>query len=89
MTDQYTGGTGVHSVGDYTYHSGMIMNCPICNPKARWKCPQCGGWVSTDVGTHYCPSVSPYTPLDRTAGCPCSTENGGSGVCGCISGVIA
>lgn len=24
--------------------------------------------------------------FDRTAGCPCRTENGGSGVCGCILG---
>lgn len=25
-------------------------------------------------------------PMDRTAGCPCRPENGGSGVCGCIMG---
>lgn len=25
-------------------------------------------------------------PIDRTAGCPCRPENGGSGVCGCILG---
>jgi hypothetical protein len=25
-------------------------------------------------------------PVDRTAGCPCRPENGGSGVCGCILG---
>lgn len=26
------------------------------------------------------------SPVDRTAGCPCRPENGGSGVCGCILG---
>lgn len=30
------------------------------------------------------PTVGP--PSDRTAGCPCRPENGGSGVCGCILG---
>jgi hypothetical protein len=25
-------------------------------------------------------------PANRTAGCPCRPENGGSGVCGCIMG---
>lgn len=29
---------------------------------------------------------SPPLPVDRTAGCPCRPENGGSGVCGCILG---
>lgn len=24
------------------------------------------------------------SPTDRTAGCPCRRENGGSGVCGCV-----
>lgn len=26
------------------------------------------------------------TTTDRTAGCPCRPENGGSGICGCILG---
>lgn len=27
-------------------------------------------------------------PVDRTAGCPCRPENGGSGICGCIMGGV-
>lgn len=31
-------------------------------------------------------SMTQSHPVDRTAGCPCRPENGGSGVCGCIMG---
>lgn len=32
--------------------------------------------------------VRPHAPFDRTAGCPCRPENGGSGICGCILGGV-
>lgn len=35
--------------------------------------------------TPHRPYVAP-APVDRTAGCSCRPENGGSGICGCILG---
>lgn len=83
----YTGGTGSHSAGDFTYHLGSIADCPLCNPRAqaRWKCPDCGGWVDSSVGVHYCPTPHQTypNPYVQMRDCPCRTENGGSGICGC------
>lgn len=67
-----------------------------------WNGPTCGTCGSRYLGTHQCSAADilrrvnellgliklmpPQQPTDRTAGCPCRPENGGSGVCGCILG---
>lgn len=73
-----------------TSTSGILWNGPLC--------PTCGkGYLGahqcdpvdllrkaaelTEMARRL---QSPSQPVDRTAGCPCRKENGGSGVCGCV-----
>lgn len=67
-----------------------------------WNGPTCGTCDKPYLGTHYCApadllakaqrlielaqGINRNAPVDRTAGCPCRPENGGSGICGCILG---
>lgn len=46
-----------------------------------------GKWVPRGTVKHCptCACVSAHQP-DPTAGCSCRSENGGSGICGCVLG---
>ena len=71
-------------------------------PVTTWNGPVCATCGACYLGTHRCSRedigrriaelarlmevLNPPEPVDRTAGCPCRKENGGSGVCGCVMG---
>lgn len=62
------------------YHWGNLADCQLCNtpprPDLYPPLPAPPGWV-----TWYW-----YYDNRTVRSCPCRTENGGSGICGCVIG---
>lgn len=82
-------GGGFDALGPNWQATAVAWNGPVCQTcGARW------------LNSHRCSDAdlarriaelarmmgSQSAPVDRTAGCPCRPENGGSGICGCILG---
>jgi hypothetical protein len=80
----------------------MLKITTTAGDLTAWNGPVCSTCGARYLGAHSCSrediarriaelarlmdALPSATPVDRTAGCPCRPENGGSGVCGCIMG---
>lgn len=80
----------------------MIYSASTNGTAISWNGPVCPTCSACYLGSHRCSredlarKIAELARLmdttqqttDRTAGCPCRQENGGSGVCGCVLGGI-
>ena len=76
----------------------MSMTISAASTGIAWSGPICETCRARYLGSHSCSPADltrrinellgllGHQATDRTAGCPCRPENGGSGVCGCTLG---
>lgn len=79
----------------------MNVSTTATSGTSTWNGPVCQTCGATYLGQHQCSPADigrriaelarlldavQQRPVDRTSGCPCRPENGGSGVCGCVLG---